>query len=633
MSENTAKARIKIIERFIEATTGEPAPFEFSRLIARVKKDIPDFQEQANWEKSSELADFLEKYDLIKQVYPKGELIIYIQPLVSLKDWIPTLREHLLEEYPRRLLLDADAINLPLTSFHTLSSFLDFIDDHEEEPIFRGSVVNHIDHSFWLEKNGVCYAINRFDADSIAQLREMVTFGLDGYQGDINSFTWEPLSILHEKHEKVRQNLAAFSSMPNYQEYLPDEIEITIDGSNPYEIYRQLKDLGFEHINEYEKVRQLGLATKKHLESYDRLSDQFDQDDDYLSAMVISNFYTPDKFEEALEMGYVFYQEYEDALKGKFDNAEEFRAARQKGFKQADIYREAMEKGFKNREAYEEAQSGGFLSKDEMDTATSKGFETRETWLEARELELDDYNDYERYVATRDERIEEIKPALLQVIDFMRDGSHSIQSIQEFVIGRLRKEVSRSDIHYLLSNDDEFNEYGYYDVEIRGYHKGSRKPDFIPQFASNNGNGADVIVDASNVAWHGKRADLGEKPKFENILIMINALKRRNIENPLILAKSNLKHIIDNKQGFSKLIEDKIVKETPASEDDDEYILKIALRRKLLIISNDLFRDWQRENPDLAEKIQELTTQYSITSDQVDFSEQLDGWIRNPKNQ
>ena len=101
-----------------------------------------------------------------------------------------------------------------------------------------------------------------------------------------------------------------------------------------------------------------------------------------------------------------------------------------------------------------------------------------------------------------------------------------------------------------------------------------------------------VVVDASNVAHYVKNKD--GKPQMINILAAVKALEESGDEF-VIIADASLRHEIDDKEKFVKLLESDNVEEVPAGNDADHFILDIAVREKAKVLSNDKFRDYAAE--------------------------------------
>ena len=101
-----------------------------------------------------------------------------------------------------------------------------------------------------------------------------------------------------------------------------------------------------------------------------------------------------------------------------------------------------------------------------------------------------------------------------------------------------------------------------------------------------------VVVDASNIA-HNIKNENGQ-PQMANILLAVKALEESGDEF-VIIADASLRHEIDDKEKFAKLLESENVEEVPAGNDADHFILEIATREKAKVLSNDKFRDYAAE--------------------------------------
>lgn len=108
-----------------------------------------------------------------------------------------------------------------------------------------------------------------------------------------------------------------------------------------------------------------------------------------------------------------------------------------------------------------------------------------------------------------------------------------------------------------------------------------------------------VIVDASNVAHFGKGKD--GQPSLDNILKAIEALKGLGYE-PFAVADAPLRHEIDKKEEFNKLLEEEKIQQVPSGTTADHFILKIAYDEDAKILSNDVFREYNDEFKDIASK-------------------------------
>ena len=106
-----------------------------------------------------------------------------------------------------------------------------------------------------------------------------------------------------------------------------------------------------------------------------------------------------------------------------------------------------------------------------------------------------------------------------------------------------------------------------------------------------------VVVDASNVA-HNVKNEKGQ-PKISNIIAAVKALEESEDEF-VIIADASLRHDIDDKAKFEKLLNSDNVEEVPPGNDADHFILEIATNEKAKVLSNDKFRDYAAEFRNIA---------------------------------
>ena len=110
------------------------------------------------------------------------------------------------------------------------------------------------------------------------------------------------------------------------------------------------------------------------------------------------------------------------------------------------------------------------------------------------------------------------------------------------------------------------------------------------------GDSLKVIIDAANVAHYQKGEN--SKAKLKNITLAVKALEQGH-HDFLIIADASLRHNIDDKDTFVRLVEDGIIDEVPIGNVADHYILELAYDENAKILSNDKFRDFMSEFPDI----------------------------------
>ena len=101
-----------------------------------------------------------------------------------------------------------------------------------------------------------------------------------------------------------------------------------------------------------------------------------------------------------------------------------------------------------------------------------------------------------------------------------------------------------------------------------------------------------IFIDGSNVAHHQN----GKTPSLENILLMRNLLQRLGWTKIFTITGSGLGHYIDDRIQYNKLINEGIIQPCPAKRDDDILLVNSATLRNGLIVSNDSFNQFSRDN-------------------------------------
>jgi Zc3h12a-like Ribonuclease NYN domain len=101
-----------------------------------------------------------------------------------------------------------------------------------------------------------------------------------------------------------------------------------------------------------------------------------------------------------------------------------------------------------------------------------------------------------------------------------------------------------------------------------------------------------VLVDASNVAHSTE----GGEARLRNIQLVQEKLREEGLE-PIIVADAALRHQIDDKTAYEKLIDEGKVHQAPAGTDADYFILSFAREMDARVLTNDRFRDRAKDFP------------------------------------
>ena len=117
-----------------------------------------------------------------------------------------------------------------------------------------------------------------------------------------------------------------------------------------------------------------------------------------------------------------------------------------------------------------------------------------------------------------------------------------------------------------------------------------------------------VLIDGSNVAHSSE----GEKARLANIILIEEKIREDGME-PIIVADAALRHQIDRREDYEKMVDAGKIKQAPAGTDADYFILSFARELGASIVSNDRYRDRIARYPEVEERI----IRYMIVANEV----------------
>ena len=107
-----------------------------------------------------------------------------------------------------------------------------------------------------------------------------------------------------------------------------------------------------------------------------------------------------------------------------------------------------------------------------------------------------------------------------------------------------------------------------------------------------------VLVDGSNVAHSSE----GEHPELANIVAVCDKLREEGYE-PVVVVDAALRHQIDDRVGYERLVDDGTIRQAPAGTDADYFILSFARELGASVLSNDRFKDRIASFPEVKDRI------------------------------
>ncbi len=116
-----------------------------------------------------------------------------------------------------------------------------------------------------------------------------------------------------------------------------------------------------------------------------------------------------------------------------------------------------------------------------------------------------------------------------------------------------------------------------------------------------------VIVDGSNVAHSSEGT-----PRLFNIQLICEKLLEEGYE-PVVVVDAALRHQIDRKQDYERLVDEGRLRQAPAGTDADYFILSFARELAATIVSNDRFKDRVAAFPEARDRV----IRYMIVADEV----------------
>ena len=119
-----------------------------------------------------------------------------------------------------------------------------------------------------------------------------------------------------------------------------------------------------------------------------------------------------------------------------------------------------------------------------------------------------------------------------------------------------------------------------------------------------------VLVDGSNVA-HSSEA---EQPSLADIVAVCDKLRGEGYE-PVVVVDAALRHQIDDRAGYERLVDEGHIRQAPAGTDADYFILSFARELDASIVSNDRFRDRQKGFPEASRRL----IRYMVVKGEVVF--------------
>lgn len=107
-----------------------------------------------------------------------------------------------------------------------------------------------------------------------------------------------------------------------------------------------------------------------------------------------------------------------------------------------------------------------------------------------------------------------------------------------------------------------------------------------------------AIVDGSNVAHSTE----GDEARLRNIQLVVDKLQEEGYR-PIVVVDAALRHQIDERRAFERMVDDGRIRQAPAGTDADYFILSFARDLDACVVSNDRFREREDAFPDTTRRV------------------------------
>ena len=276
-----------------------------------------------------------------------------------------------------------------------------------------------------------------------------------------------------------------------------------------------------------------------------------------------------------------------------------------------------------------------FEKKKDWEIAKQEGFEKSKDYYDADSREIKSYCEYKDFKILRDKGIEygittPYKFHIFHIINRLRGG-------QRIGIEDMKAKLRNESYHY----KKDWYEWDWGDVttEQLSLILSSEKPfNTVGKLTTNSGNleyspyrNDTIFVDGSNVAWNNGSSEHGDKPYAKNIKAVLNKLKEIGFKNVRVICDHNLYKKVLDKDVYKELSDIGVLDVVQKGTTADLWLIKFREGKDRFIVSNDMFREYLEQPPDL----EKHRISFQVSGDEATFDEKIydifDGYL--PKNE
>ncbi len=382
---------------------------------------------------------------------------------------------------------------------------------------------------------------------------------------------------------------ACEKKFPNAEEFY----EAVKNGYDIYEEYKHSKNAGEGSSNkeDFDNAKTKGFV--KHFDTFNRKNDKYKTN--------TRTLIPPEKMDSPIHIceyaetkGFKNYQEFEKAYDAGYPDMAIFTESTSKGFKSSEDYFDAVTKGFSQPTDYEEAKGKRISSKKELDDYH---------YLKLTNFKSLAFDEHHLLITLRE--YENGKK-------FTLDQLHQLMGKEQL---RFKRAFAGSEMQTLplwytqnISKIDQFHTFmtANEDIKKNGTYNENAKTYEIFRLSKTK-----VYVDASNVAYNSS-IDKSKTPMFKNIRLVLQELTLRKFTDIVVIADASLAHKAKDRvelQQIRKLAE---YHEAPSKTQADIFLIEAIHHNKCIIISNDTFADWQKDDAWVRANINNLRIPFMI---------------------
>jgi len=367
--------------------------------------------------------------------------------------------------------------------------------------------------------------------------------------------------------------------------------------------YYEATEKGFSNLQEYQLAAQSGLKEKQELEELRK--------EGYVDGVQKFN-----------DLGRATL--HADIAPLQFTNPAELKAfVTEKGFKDFASFIDAIQLGFadyhtaaiakdhhyKNASDYDAGRAGNFLSGQDYYLAKEKGIPDYYQLGLCAELELTDMSlphDACALVVLLSKAEQRKKISVNKLYDFFINHleQYKDKDTGEYFGWFKLSLPAKEDLIRFITTNEKVKTFGTYDTDGE-------------YFETNRMQQRKIVIDGSNVAYNNKNGQTGVKPLIENVIKIVNELRKRGFEEIKVISDASLRHRISDHNKLHELKKMVEYLEAPAERAADLFIIGYVRQHHCLLLSNDTFREWKTQDPWVAENIDFYRLSFLINQDSV----------------